>query len=116
MPVFPDKARKQSTRDLSNFIFDKKRKMTLVQSVAEHEAHLVAHGLLDRRFEKVRETLIEKMPPATWLQQVKPSVKTLRDKFRTMKRYRRQVDCSETILAWCTNCTPAPGELSQSSP
>lgn len=92
VPALPVNARVQSTRGLSKFIFDDKDKLTLVQSVAEHEAHLAAHGHLDRLFEKVRETFIENIPPSTWLQHVKPTVKTLRDKFRAMTRDRRRVD------------------------
>lgn len=92
VPPLPVQARTQSTRGLTKFTFDQKDKMTLVQSVAEHGAHLAAHGHLDRLFEKVKDTFIENIPPSTWLQHVKPSVKTLRDKFRAMMRDRRRVD------------------------
>lgn len=81
-------------RPLSRFNFNIQSKLTLVQSVGAHGAHVAEHGHLDAVFEEVRKTFIQNLPPSTWTTHSKPSVKTLRDKFRYMMRARRTVDRS----------------------
>ena len=77
---------------MSKFIFREDTKMLLVRSVMEHSAHLGEHGTLDVLFEKVRDTFIANMCPSTWVTTAKPSVKTLRDKLRTLLKERRAIN------------------------
>lgn len=73
--------------------------MVLVKRVAERNAHLTAHGQLDRLFEKVRETFVSSLSPSTLLTHVKLSVKTLRGKFGSLERDRRSTNKINTAAS-----------------
>ena len=90
--VPPLTQRPQASRAPTKFIFTYDTKLLLVQCVQEHEAHTAGYGKLDTAFGNVRETFIENMDAATWEKQTKPSVKTLRDKFRSLVRARRDAN------------------------
>lgn len=97
--VPPLPAGRKNGRTLLNFTFLPEHKLTLLQCVSEHDAHRVGHGQLDKLFKKVRDTCIENMAPSVWDSHVKPTVKTLRDKFPAMTRERRVNDRENTAAS-----------------
>lgn len=54
-----------------------------------NDAHLAGHGAKDKAYEKVYEEFMSNLPVHTLLHHQKPSVKTLRDKFRIMLSIRK---------------------------
>lgn len=64
-------------------------KHTLLQSVQHHNMHLAPHGKKDKSFAKVMEIIVSNIPHFAFTQMQKSSVKTVRDKFLSMIRERR---------------------------
>lgn len=71
------------------FSFSKELILIFLQSVRLHDAHLAQHGKKDEVFGKVCATFLSNLPAATWEHLRKPTVKTLRDKFRTLMADRK---------------------------
>jgi len=69
---------------LKKYTFTKETRMLLLQSVRECDAHLAAHGAKDKLFAQVYERFTTNLTPSALLRHQKPSVKTLRDKLRSM--------------------------------
>lgn len=84
---------------LKKFIFDKDAKHTLLQAVRQHNAHRAAHGKKDETFENVKETFIENLPECIWRRYQKPSMKTVRDKLRSMMVARRKTNKRIAIMS-----------------
>lgn len=76
------------TPPLQKFQFNRAHKVLLVKCVRQHDAHRGEHGQLDRKFDPVREELISHLMPALRIRNKKPTIKTLRDKFRLMLKAR----------------------------
>ena len=69
---------------LKKYTFTRDARLLLLKAVRESDAHLAGHGEKDKTFEKVRSRLMSEVPAKLLLTNQKPSVTTLRDKFRTM--------------------------------
>eukprot|EP00171_Calliarthron_tuberculosum_P023242 IDg23242t1 len=82
-------ASSDASMNLMKYTFTKSARLLLLKCVREHDAHLAAHGEKDKAFEKVHQRFMNDIPVQTLLRHHKPSVKTLRDKFRTMLAARK---------------------------
>ena len=69
---------------LKKYTFIKETRMLLLQSVREFDAHLAALGEKDKLFAQIHQRFIENLPSSALLRQQRPSLKTLRDKLRSM--------------------------------
>lgn len=76
----------------SKFVFTKETKMVLLQSVRQHDAHRAPHGKKDEYFCKVRDTVISNLPNSLWTRMQQPSMKTVRDKLRSMLSERSETN------------------------
>ena len=75
---------------LKKYTFSKDARLLLLKAVREFDAHLPGYGEKGKKFSKVYERFTENLSPKLLLRQQKPSLKTLRDKFRTMLSARKQ--------------------------
>ncbi|PXF49502.1 hypothetical protein BWQ96_00818 [Gracilariopsis chorda] len=73
--------------------------MLLLKCVRTTDAHRAKHGDHDRKYEEVRSAFIENIPGCIWKYQCQPSIKTLRDKMRTMMAQRRKENREDTAAS-----------------
>lgn len=68
-------------------------KLLLLECVKQHGAHKVGHCELDKRYryQRVLDTFLANIPESSWVSMRKPSIKTLRDKYRNMVKERKAV-------------------------
>lgn len=83
---------KLRTVRLRKFAYTKQLKLILLQSVRQHDAHRAQHGKMDECFSKVLDTFTSNAASSAWDTMVKPTVKTLRDKFRSMMADRKSAN------------------------
>ena len=62
----------------------------LLKCMHRHQAHVAPHGQSNRLYENVHMQFISDLPVPIWKRIEKPTVKALRDKYRTMARGRSQ--------------------------
>lgn len=74
---------------LRKFTFTKEIRLTMLQAVRLHNAHRAPHGKKDDHFTKVLETVLANLPSSLWDSMQKPTMKTMRDKLRSMMVDRR---------------------------
>lgn len=66
------------------FFFTKEFQLLMLQAVRQHDAHKAIHGKKDEAFGDVVRTFVDSVPATTWRTMKKPTIKTLRDKFRAL--------------------------------
>lgn len=69
---------------LKKYTFTKQSRLNLLKCVREVDAHLVGHGEKDKAFETVHTKFMKHIPVQVLVRHQKPTVKTLRDKLRSM--------------------------------
>lgn len=75
----------------ANFSFvNRALKVLLVQCVRDHDAHIAPQRKNDAMFSHVLETFITNLPCQMYCRHNKPSVKTLRDKFDSLMKNRKE--------------------------
>lgn len=84
---------------LQKFTFDDDTELILLHCDGKHGTHMGGRGHLVKLFEKVRDKFLLNIPSETWSRQLKPTVKTLREKFRALLCTRPTVDCSNTAAS-----------------
>ena len=77
---------------LKKFTFSKETKYVLLQAVRMHNAHRAPHGKKDEYYSKVLNTVVSNLPATTWASMQKPTMKTMRDKFRAMMADRKETN------------------------
>lgn len=74
---------------LQKFQFTRPFVLIFLKCVRDHDALRTGHGEEDKAFVKVRDALVPLIPTHLWIRQQNPSVKTLRDKFRSFTSARK---------------------------
>ena len=84
----------------------------MLKAVREFDAHLAGFGEKDKTFSQVYERFTVNLSPKLLLRQKKPSLKTLRNKFRTMLSARKQLNAkNEAASRICETVTEEEQQL-----
>lgn len=80
------------TTKLRKFSFTPNFKLLLLKIVREYDAQKAAHGTKDKVFKDVLQSFTDQFPQSTWIHHQQTTVKTLRDKLRSMMEVTKKVN------------------------
>lgn len=84
------------------FKFNDETKYIMLQCIRQHNAHLAGHGKADQQFRKVLQTFIENIPSHLKVMYNMPTVRAMRDKFRSLlidrKNYVKFIEAQSGVV------------------